>query len=92
MRSGVGSPFERRIIHHTLASRKRRGVSLLDNVGQLVGDKLAASRLSRIFAAAQMNVFSSGNRPRIDVVCPGIAVDADSGEIRSEGGLHRGAQ
>ena len=61
MRSGVGSDvgssLERRIFNQLLASRKRPGVSLLDHVGELVGDKQAAVRLVWIFAAAEMNVF-----------------------------------
>ena len=76
--SGVGSSLERRIFHHLLASRKRRGISLLDHVGELMGDKLATVRLARIFAAAKMNVFSSGDRACMEVVGAGIAVDADS--------------
>ena len=75
---GGGPALEPRIIHHPLASRKRRGVSLLDHVGELVGDKLAAVRLARIFTAAEMNVFPLGDRAGIEVIGAGIAADADS--------------
>ena len=47
-------------------------------MGELVGDKLAAVRLARIFAAVEMNVFLSGDRAGIEVVGARIAVDADS--------------
>jgi len=81
MRSGVGSDggssLERRIFNQLLASRKRPGVSLLDHVGELVREKQAAVRLVWIFAAAEMNVFSSTDRAGVKVVGTGIVVDPD---------------
>ena len=65
---------------------------MLDHVRELVGDKLAAVSLAWIFAAAEMNVFSSSDSAGVEVVGTGIAVDADSREIRAKGEFHRAAQ
>src|SRR5262249_41400779 len=73
------------------------GVTLLDGVGQLVGEQSAAlAGAGLVLAAREEDVVLVGERPSAELIAQArglrIAVDADIGEIGIEVRLHVAAQ